>query len=754
VAGRPIGPASDQFSFCASLFEACYGTRPFRGDSYRDLAKNILSGSIVETRGAGVPRWLAQVIRRGLSTDPDGRWPDMHALARALRHRGGRHGRRWAAAAVGAGVLAAWVWMDAGQQPHCDPAAGGIDSATAWARIETGVHQANVPYGSETLSRIQPHLEEHATRFAESWREACTADVAEEEVEARVGCLEQRREDFDLLVRGLAEATPKAVERATSDVHRLEDPRNCLDPSLRVSNDLDETGSSEEQSLRNHLSQASALRRAGDYEASLDTANAVLERAEALGSDALVARAAYNVGLTLKSTERREEARDAMELAYHRAVATGSDRIAANAAMQLTNLTVKASDFDEAQRWITYAKSALSRIGDPPREYSTLLDNEARMLDRMGRYDEAARVFERALVAREEAYGPNSNAMAYTLDHYGSTLSALGRYDDSFAKHSAALEILEELHGPNHPEVGRTLGNYGHILSRRGKRDEAIEAYDRSLAILRAAYGEDNSVLGALLSGRGSAYLAKGDIEHARADLKLALQIESAHTDGQDASTGIAHNNLGNVELIDRNYDEAEYHFRRAYELYASSWGTEHAYATGTFLNLARVAGAKGDHELAVQRYQEGLERLQATLPAGHITIGGAHNNLAGQLVEVGRLDEARDHFEKAKAIMTEQMLATDGRIAFPEQGLANIDLLRGDFESAIDRLTWVLDLWEQHGPPDEHQLAVARIMMAEALQGAGREPERVHSLAETATEHFAEHPDPDRLDKAKRLSR
>nr|MCH9685042.1 serine/threonine protein kinase [Deltaproteobacteria bacterium] len=80
-----VGVASDQFSFCISLYEALYGESPFRGRSVRKRATSVLIGRIREPDHGDVPTELLEILRRGLRVEPGGRWSSMQEVARLLR---------------------------------------------------------------------------------------------------------------------------------------------------------------------------------------------------------------------------------------------------------------------------------------------------------------------------------------------------------------------------------------------------------------------------------------------------------------------------------------------------------------------------------------------------------------------------------------------------------------------------------------------------------------------------------------------
>jgi serine/threonine protein kinase len=78
--GRPIDARSDQFSFCATLYEILARERLFP----RGTAAGAPSGFVAERLGRlgrmGVGRRVRRVLARGLALEPDCRYPSMDAL--------------------------------------------------------------------------------------------------------------------------------------------------------------------------------------------------------------------------------------------------------------------------------------------------------------------------------------------------------------------------------------------------------------------------------------------------------------------------------------------------------------------------------------------------------------------------------------------------------------------------------------------------------------------------------------------------
>ena len=121
--GGTVDARSDQFALCVGLFEALHGHRPFAGASFAVLYQRVTGGKLEPESDRMVPPWLKQVVRRGLSTDPDDRFASMDDLIAALGQDPGRTRRRRVVMSMGALVVtsavgAAW-WVSGAPERRC-----------------------------------------------------------------------------------------------------------------------------------------------------------------------------------------------------------------------------------------------------------------------------------------------------------------------------------------------------------------------------------------------------------------------------------------------------------------------------------------------------------------------------------------------------------------------------------------------------------------------------------------------------------
>jgi serine/threonine protein kinase len=83
--GPNVDARSDQYCFCAALYESLYGIKPFGGGGLKRIGRRKIRGQLQPPpRNTKVPTRILEILERGLDPDPDARWPELGELLDAL----------------------------------------------------------------------------------------------------------------------------------------------------------------------------------------------------------------------------------------------------------------------------------------------------------------------------------------------------------------------------------------------------------------------------------------------------------------------------------------------------------------------------------------------------------------------------------------------------------------------------------------------------------------------------------------------
>jgi len=121
-----------------------------------------------------------------------------------------------------------------------------------------------------------------------------------------------------------------------------------------------------------------------------------------------------------------------------------------------------------------YARAAYEirkqALGEDHRETAADGAALARILDAVGKREEAEQLYRRALAVFERLYGPEHYEIAINLNNLAVLEAAKGETAESERLYRRSLALKEKLLGPDHPDVGMTANNRADALPgpRRG----------------------------------------------------------------------------------------------------------------------------------------------------------------------------------------------------------------------------------------------------------------------------------------------
>ena len=574
----------DQYSFCAALYEALHGVLPYGGTNREEICANMLLGKRAPPPRRGeVPPQIHAALVRGLAVDREQRWPDMHALLRALAPRPRR------ALLAGAGLAALLLAGAVGARvagedaPACDGAAAQLAGVWDPARREAlraDFARTNLPLARYTAERVATLLDDYADAWARTYGAACEAHQRGVQSSAlldrRMSCLSARLADLAAAADVLVAADDAVVERAVQTAAALPPISRCSDseallagltPPLALADAVAD--------VRGDLSGAATNLRAGRVEIAQRLVGKASAAARALDYPPLLAEALQIRGEVEEDLGRVPAARATHDEAYALALALGHDAVAAEVATsQVFRTGVTLVRHEVADEWARDAEALLHRSAAGPESWiyfhrtlgalhrskgelpqararyqlalalseqrpaydrvatAALLNNLANNTAAEGDHALARQHFERAIAIYTAELGPDHPVLVRVKTNLGNNLARAGDLPGARAIYSEALALCERVRGPQQLHCAEPLTSLGTLLARLGEHDEAQRLLERAIENYEAALGPDSPQLASAVFNLGCMLLERGDLTGARALLERSQRIHrAAHGD-------------------------------------------------------------------------------------------------------------------------------------------------------------------------------------------------------------------------------
>jgi eukaryotic-like serine/threonine-protein kinase len=707
LAGDPVDARADQYAFCAALWEALFGQRPFDGPTPDAVRQAIESSEPAGGDGRathGAPRHLVAALRRGLRADPAERWPSMDALLIDLRRDPAARRRRIALVAgtvvVVAAATAGALELTAGAAPCTD---GPARIATAWspARADAIARHFAAIGGAAMWPEVRARLDGYTRAWAIAHRDACRAtrvdgSQGEAMLDLRMTCLARARAQVDEVAGALGRLSHDEITAVHTALAQLPDLAGCANTDVLGH----QVPVPADPATRTRLDQAiRAVARARTIGLGLSAVDAsagekALAAARAAGWAPEIADATRINARLVELTRSAAAARPGFHEAARLALESGADETAAWSMADLAWNLANADKGGEAATWIELSRAYWVRLGRPPDLGVRVYGAESMRAFDAGEPDAGlAATRERVRLARIAYQGDVPEA----INHYdlAQALTEVGKFDDAATEITAAIDLDTEAEGAAGPHLIHFLGAAARIETRRGHLADAVALDRRAVAIAESWFGDDDLRLAGALERLGAVLFMAGDPDDARPPIERALAIR------------------GRADPDSQNVAEDE-------------------------TNLANADAAQGHYPTAIERGRRAL----ATMEKLH---GKDNPDLINVLVllgyserGLGRLDDSEGHLRRAVDIAVAKLGPKHYNTVNPRIELAHTLLAHGRAAAAAAALAPAIALADADPNVPPPWVAEARLTDADALWRSGGDRARARALAAAARDGYA----------------
>jgi CHAT domain-containing protein len=307
----------------------------------------------------------------------------------------------------------------------------------------------------------------------------------------------------------------------------------------------------------------------------------------------------------------------------------------------------------------------------------------------LGRAGEAEPLARHVLDIREAAQPRDGRALAAALDVLGRIRMALGRNAEAETLLRRAAALWEE-RADAKPALASTLIYLGWAILSQNRPAEAEPSLTWAVDICQTLSPTPHAELGRAFDALATVMRAQDRLAEASSVGQRAVASYEAAFGAESLRVAIALNNRAVIEHAQGHADEAERLLRRSLTVYDKVLGADHAYAAGPLDLLAMILLGRRDYAEAERSLRRLLAIRESALERGHDDTLRTMASLASTLKELGRMDEAKEHYERHLVLLEQRFGPEHPRTA---EGLNDFAFfLLGTFDSELATISSMLE--------------------------------------------------------------
>jgi tetratricopeptide (TPR) repeat protein len=336
----------------------------------------------------------------------------------------------------------------------------------------------------------------------------------------------------------------------------------------------------------------------------------------------------------------------------------------------LGSLYYQVGRYDDAGKVLERAV-ILFRAQDAALELGSALGNLAAVERARAHYREASDLYHEALAIRESVLGPNDLRTVALLNNMAMLAQDLGEYARGERLARRALQALLARETPPGATLALAQTTLASILRCEGRLDEALELFRTALDTRARLLGRDHWLVADTLTGIAFVERLQGRLADAESTYRRALDIFRRSAKERQLIATL--NNLAQVLAASEKWREAGALYREAAARATAALGAGHP-ETGTVLsNLATFLHARREYKEAEAAINRALDIDRASFPPDHPQIGFDLGRAGVVAAALGRHDDAERLLRQSIAILERRLGPGHAEVGIMASALADV---------------------------------------------------------------------------------
>lgn len=296
--------------------------------------------------------------------------------------------------------------------------------------------------------------------------------------------------------------------------------------------------------------------------------------------------------------------------------------------------------YENADILLQRALASRRRMQGDPVELATGLQLRAELLVDRGDYEEAGQLLDEAM-SIVDVGGSDPEQVVSLLNTRAFLYQNQARYSEAEAILTRALSLLPSSDSAAQTDIADSLTSLAIVYRKTGAYDEAEAAFLRALAIREYVLGPDHPAVATTLNSMSILYIRRKDWDMAEQLQLRAMAIREEALGEQHPEFAKSLNNLAGIYIMRGDKADGIPYLERALRIREATLGSDHPSLGEAMHNLAVLHYDLEDYEEAMTWETRAISIKKRALNPGHPDLALSLHNYALILSELGRYDES-----------------------------------------------------------------------------------------------------------------